>query len=212
MRAAFTLIELLVVIAIIAILAGLLLPALAGAKQRARTIQCISNLRQVGLSMRMYADDFNGLHPESGGTILWNQIDASTSRFGWMQQLIAYMQNTNAYHCPADLRSTFSYFNGARAAYILAGGTGASVDSRQIQYASAFVISGDTQGFTTNDADKDDYSQNCVGGVANGNPWEQWQIHNKGQNILFEDGHAKWYKGYVTNEMTFRYDSIHGWE
>jgi len=206
---AFTLIELLVVIAIIAVLAGLLLPALASAKVRARTIQCASNLHQVSLAMKMYADDFGGFYPESGGEILWNQIDATTHRGSWMQQLVAYMRNTNAYHCPADLRSAFSYFNGARAA-IVANGAGAAVDSRQIQFASAFVLSGDTQGLEAGDADKDDYSQNCVGGLINGNPWEPWQIHNKGQNILFEDGHAKWYKGYVTNEMTFRYDSIHG--
>ena len=51
-----------------------------------------------------------------------------------------------------------------------------------------------------------------MGGEANGTPALSWQAHGKGQNIAFEDGHVKWYNGYNTNDMTFRYDSLHGWE
>lgn len=212
-RRAFTLIELLVVIAIISILAALLLPALSGAKQRARATQCLSNVHQIGLGMEGYADDSNGLYPESGDVILWNQIDPQTHNRSWLQQIFPFVNNTNVYHCPADRRAFFSYFNGARAAYVLSTNP-APVNSKWIRFPSAYVLAGDTIGadFVPEDADKDDYTHNCVGGPENGVPAEEWRIHSKGQNLLFDDGHVKWFKGYSTNEMTFRYDFIQGWQ
>jgi prepilin-type N-terminal cleavage/methylation domain-containing protein/prepilin-type processing-associated H-X9-DG protein len=227
----FTLIELLVVIAIIAILAAMLLPALSSAKKKAWTTSCNSNLHQIGLGLRMFADDNSELYPESGTYIKWGQNDPVPAPAGsgirsWMEQAISYVGNTNAYNCPgnaqlpSNMQGPFNYFNSSRAAY-LAAGQFAAVKSTRIMFPTAFVLSGDTCGipnfsgggtFKPDDADKDDYTQNCVGGPANGARFELWQVHSLGQNILFADGHVKWYKGYDTNEMTFRYDSMHGWE
>jgi len=227
-RRAFTLIELLVVIAIIAILAAILLPVLGQAKKRAWTIQCVSNLRQIGVAMKMFADDNNQFFPESGGDIYWGATDPNTGKASWMEQIVGNVQNTNVYNCPAntqlpgDMQGPYNYFNGARAAYVITNGF-APVNNNQIRFPSQQVLSGDTCGipnettdedgenFDPQDADKDDYTQNCVGGGANGSPYELWQVHAGGQNILFADGHSKFYKGYDAGDMTFRYDSIHGW-
>lgn len=213
-RHAFTLIELLVVIAIIGILAALLLPVLSIAKQRALRTQCLSNLRQIGLGMTLYASDANGLFPESGGLILWDQTDPITRKHGWMQQIVPYTKSTNIFQCPSDHQQQFSYFNSGRAAYMASGSNFASVDTKQIKFSTAQVLSGDTVWTTAGlaDADKDDYSQNCVGGGTNGNPWTTWQVHSQGQNVLFTDAHVKWYRAYAPSEMTFRYDSMHGWQ
>src|SRR5688572_3397207 len=96
--AGFTLIELLVVIAIIAILAAILFPVFARARENARRSSCQSNLKQLGLGWHMYVQDFDGRMPS---------YDANVSRF---LPLEAYLKNVQIMRCPsAVLKGSYNY-------------------------------------------------------------------------------------------------------
>jgi len=93
-RKGFTLIELLVVIAIIAILAAILFPVFAKAREKARAITCESNLKQIGLAFIMYTQDANEHTP--GGTVGGNTAT------GWASQINGYIKASGAWKCPDD--------------------------------------------------------------------------------------------------------------
>jgi len=102
----FTLIELLVVIAIIAILAAILFPVFAQARDKARSASCLSNLKQMGTAWMMYSQDYDERFPQSQPLNVWGDCATMKDRGsfgGWVGNLLVpYTKNTDIFKCPSN--------------------------------------------------------------------------------------------------------------
>src|SRR5687768_3102279 len=103
-RPGFTLIELLVVIAIIAILAAILFPVFAQAREKARQASCLSNAKQLGTALMMYFQDWDELFPNS---VSWKRYSPGLERdTTFADRLLPYVKNEKVWLCPSDARPT----------------------------------------------------------------------------------------------------------
>jgi prepilin-type N-terminal cleavage/methylation domain-containing protein/prepilin-type processing-associated H-X9-DG protein len=213
----FTLIELLVVIAIIAILAAILFPVFAKAREKARQISCLSNEKQIGLAFTQYIQDNDEKLPDGEGYLAAAdnyQGDGS----GWAGQVYPYIKSTALFHCPDDSTSAI----GVRVPVSYAFNQNAQgVSDAQFQADSQtvliFEISGDVSDVTKlgdgkgsgdTSVDNESAAGNGVTGTRGGtytyetgpmgSPAQSPDmtaptgLHTNGSNFLFADGHAKW--------------------
>ncbi len=204
-RRAFTLIELLVVIAIIAILAAILFPVFARARETARQTSCLSNTKQIGLAIEMYKQDYDGFYPFSTSQAPWGT---------WYSYFLApYIKNEQMIRCPSNptwptgyaYNIEFGYFPGRQ---ISPPRTGAIYDgfpeARVKQPAERIIVCDGTLGYW--------WMRNVLGysdSQAIGLCWrffpqtteasmhsmyfhEDSGLHNGGINCTYADGHAKW--------------------
>ena len=212
-RRGFTLIELLVVVAIISILASILFPVFARAREKARQTSCLSNAKQLGLGVLMYAQDYDEIFP-SGGDAYGNN--------GWVRGISPYIKNSQLFVCPsrsvaADTTGSaevlpglwsnqmgygwnFGSISGTNYAFdglLMANDTGVAIGN--VSDASSTIMLGDMELAAGGTMMYIAYYTDNPGLTLTSR-------HNGGGNYCFADGHGKWLskENVINNQRLFK--------
>ncbi len=218
-KSGFTLIELLVVIAIIAILAAILFPVFAQARAKARQASCMSNLKQLGLGMAQYVQDYDETYPYlyNGLTQTDSSMPGATyyvcygggwgSFVTWMDMIYPYVKNKGVFQCAGknpygstDMSGTgpacpsYGYNDGIGCSVLNPYNQSGPVSVASIKRPSECILFMDAATgyfYATNELSYAGATADSSYGTSVG---KFYTPHNDGSNICFADGHVKWYK------------------
>lgn len=219
----FTLIELLVVIAIIAILAAILFPVFARARENARRSSCLSNLKQIGLGFMQYTQDYDEKFPlaiigygASGGPLvqttpgtpgmIFNTSDgnAPTNYVSWMDLVYPYIKSTQLFVCPSGrpYRPNASSYGYNQSIGNMT--TVAPISLAAIKRPAEIFLSYDMNSEYNNYAGSQYYYSFYGSKDKEPNDNPMFVRHFDGANFLFTDGHTKWFLGGSSTPMSTR--------
>ena len=218
-RSAFTLIELLVVIAIIAILAAILFPVFARARENARRSSCMSNLKQIGLGVLQYVQDYDENYPLAVTGL--TGASGTGTPVGWADSIQPYLKSTQIYQCPSDSNGpnpdptqpgyTDYWYNANMSSSMngdaIVGNSNVAVSIAVLDNATLTIMNGDgesangTASYRCNGASSTNPTQyndvtKPVASTTQGYVSTTAVVnrHLDGTNFLFADGHVKWNK------------------
>jgi prepilin-type N-terminal cleavage/methylation domain-containing protein/prepilin-type processing-associated H-X9-DG protein len=199
----FTLIELLVVIAIIAILAAILFPVFAKAREKARQSSCLSNVKQLGIAWLAYAQDYDevtvGQSFGAGAMPDYPDINGKTviNRYMlWPQCIYPYIKNVQLYNCPSTSVRWDGSYSGTMCYGLLGTASGKSLGTCQAPATSLVFYDVKATPVGSVPMNTNVYAPGV--GAATDAPLAYGtsvfsDVHNDGGNALHADGHAKWY-------------------
>jgi prepilin-type N-terminal cleavage/methylation domain-containing protein/prepilin-type processing-associated H-X9-DG protein len=232
-RTGFSLVELLAVIGIIAILIALLLPALARAREQARTVQCASQLHELGQAFHNYAASNRGYLPPHVPADGACHTDAASPDYigpAWTALLAPYLgypsdrpiAQSPIYHCPAypgAPEGHLGYFLGTRWMR-LHNPVLVTMQLSSIRTSSTFILSADCTAaaqypppFGTSiygdDPNKNDGATKCLTFFREAGGYN---MHRAGNNVLFPDGHVTTYRAFDPTALTYSPHAAQDWE